>query len=570
MIATNKKRKLWDFPLELLLTLISAFVYSLAFPSFISVTGYPILGLFALIPLLYAINRTKWYISPLLGFIFGVAFLGIFNYWLQTFHPYSIYIATILKGIELAFFFPLLKAMNNLPRKWKVLLQSLTFVAGEYLAQVGFLAYPYGSLSSVFATWLPLIQIADIFGVWGISLLIILPQSFIADYLNEKRMHKTSFTSYLFAKEAPIFIYSVLLCATLIYGIHTINYWQLQTPDSTMKIAAIQHNSDTWKGGYNQYKKNFETLKSLTKSSLSEDPDMVVWSETAFVPSVEWHTTYPSDYRTSYLVKEFVNFGTDLPCPLVTGNPEGVLADPSLPPFDAEGNWNRNDYNSVILFANGALQESYRKQHLVPFTEYFPYQKELPYIYELLKAHDFHWWLPGKESHVFTYHDLTFSTSICFEDIFGSISSTFTKQGSSLLLNLSNDSWSNSVTAEMQHMRLGTLRAIENRRSALRSTNSGMSCLILPWGEVVDPITPFTSDYHVYTVPIYTKKTFGLSLYSRYGDWFAGLIVSLSCLSFLVLFTREVKKKRIQHIKQKEAKLRAKLMAKELKIKERE
>jgi len=563
MIATTKKRKLWDFPLELLLILISAFVYSLAFPSFISVNGYPILGLFALIPLLYAANRTKWYLSPLLGFIFGAAFLGIFNYWLKTFHPYSIFIATFLKGVELAFFFPLLKAMNNLPRKWKVLLQSLTFVAGEYAAQLGFLAYPYGSLSSVFATWLPLIQIVDIVGVWGISLLIIIPQAFIANYLNEKRLHATSFSSYLFEKEASIYIYITLLLATLIYGVHAINYWQLQTPDSTMKIAAIQHNSDTWKGGYSQYKKNFETLKSLTEASLSEDPDMVVWSETAFVPSVEWHTNYPSDYRTSYLVQQFTQFGKDLGCPLVTGNPEGVLADPTLPPFDAEGNWNRNDYNSVILFANGQLQDSYRKQHLVPFTEYFPYQKKLPTIYDLLKAHDFHWWLPGEESHVFTYDNLTFSTSICFEDIFGNISSTFTKQGSSLLLNLSNDSWSNSVTAEMQHMRLGTFRAIENRRSALRSTNSGMSCLILPWGEVVDPITPFTSDYHVYTVPIYTKKSFGLTLYSSFGDWFGLLIFSFSCITCLFLFIREIREKKVQRATEKNKQLRAELQDKE-------
>ena len=70
---------------------------------------------------------------------------------------------------------------------------------------------------------------------------------------------------------------------------------------------------------------------------LGSDPDIILWSETAFVPSVAWHESYPSDPATSALVEEFVSFGKSLPIPLVTGNPEGVIDDSSLLPCSKMG-----------------------------------------------------------------------------------------------------------------------------------------------------------------------------------------------------------------------------------------
>ncbi len=71
------------------------------------------------------------------------------------------------------------------------------------------------------------------------------------------------------------------------------------------------------------------------------------------------------------LVDEFVAFGKSLPVPLVTGNPEGVIKNPDLPAFGADGEWNRMDYNTVIFFENGKIKDTYRKAPR-PFTEHFP------------------------------------------------------------------------------------------------------------------------------------------------------------------------------------------------------
>lgn len=512
-----KTRKIYSFPFEILLTLISAFFYALSFPSFLNDKGFAPLAFIALIPMLYSLNRTKWIYTPLLGFIFGASYLGIFNYWLSTFHPLAILIGPIAKGLQLLLFFPILKLGYTFPKKYKAISQAVLYIIYSYIVQQGFLAYAYGSLASATINMPLIAQLSSVTGMWGISFLMFIPQAFIANYLINN--DNLIFSKYLEKKKECILLYLFIILCVLIYGFSSVNYWKYKTPDKYVKIATIQHNADTWEGGYNQYKSNFDTLSKLTNLAMEYEPDLIMWSETAFVPSVAWHTQYPSNQRTSNLVDDFVEFGKSLPVPLITGNVEGVLKENGDEPFLEDGSWNRDDYNTIILFSNGELKDTYRKQHLVPFTEYFPYEKQFPKFYQFLKSNDYHWWLQSDVSKVFNFNDINFSTSICFEDIFSDISRKFVLNGSTLLLNLSNDSWSKSIAAEQQHMYLGAFRAIENRKSVVRSTNSGITCLITAWGEVIQPITPFTEDFRVYNVPIYNNSKENMSFYTKHGDY---------------------------------------------------
>lgn len=528
-----KKRTLLSLPFEIFLTIISAFLYALAFPSFIDNNGFPPFAFFSLIPMIYALNKTKWKYSPFLGFIFGVSFLGIFNYWLSTFHPLAILIGPIAKGLQLMIFFPLLKAFYKFPKKYKATFQAMAYVIYSYIVQQGFLAYAYGSLASTTINISALAQLSSVTGMWGISFLLFLPQAYIANYLLND-FNKIRISQYLYNNRYSLSLYFFIIFCTLIYGFSSINYWKYKIPDEYIKVATIQHNADTWEGGYSRYKSNFETLKKLTQQAMELDPDIVMWSETAFVPSVAWHTKYPSSQRTSKLVDDFVEFGKTLDVPLVTGNVEGVIKEGETQAFDENGNWNRDDYNTIILFAEGELKDTYRKQHLVPFTEYFPYEKQFPKFYQFLKSNDYKWWLPSDESKVFNYNGLKFSTSICFEDIFSDISREFVNNGSTLLLNLSNDSWSKSIAAEQQHMYLGAFRAIENRKSVVRSTNSGITCLITAYGEIIEPIAPFSENFRVYNVPIYYNTKENISLYTRYGDYLVYSFIIIILLSIIL------------------------------------
>ena len=517
-------KKAFNFILDLLILGFSAFIASLSFPSKYIENGIPVLAFFYLIPVFYVIWRSKWSTVWLYGAFYGFLFYLFYNYWLKTFHPLAILIAPILECVQYMLLFMCLKLSKTLVKRHYSLLATLFYSAYLFLTQQGFLAYPYGNIASALYGFTSLIQIVSVTGIWGLDLIVVLPQVIISECLFEKEW-KTS--------RWDLLISLLILSSTWIGGVFVKKKWENKESDRVMRIAAIQHSADTWKGGYSTYKENFENLKRLTMEAMEENPDMVVWSETAFVPSVAWHSAYPNNVATSRLCNDFVSFGSNLGVPLITGNPEGVIKDKELSPILESGDWNWKTYNTVILFSDGGIKGTYRKQHLVPFTEYFPYEKELPWLYNLLLANDYKWWEVGEDATIFEYDGVKFSTPICFEDTFGYLNAEFVSKGAEMLLNLSNDFWSMSVQAELQHYQLAVFRAVENRVPLLRSTNSGITCLVLPDGSTHGVLDTFTQAWGVYEVPIYKDKT--LTFYTRHPDLFGKLYVVLSVSSVMVI-----------------------------------
>lgn len=526
-----RKRNLKTVGLEVAVLIASAFIYSLAFPGLLTENGIGFLALVALIPVFAVIRNAPVGACAAYGFLFGFVFYLFFNYWLATFHALAIILVPFIKAVEMLMCFLALKLCDKWFKRYGYLAQAVCWVAYAYLSQSWFAGYPYGTIAYALYRYRVMIQIADFSGIWLITFMMILPQSFLGswfcDWYNSYR--KASLWAQVKKEKFPLIAYGVLVVFSLVYGIITLSFWNNQTPDITWRIAAVQHNADSWKGGYTTYKRNFNNLRKMTYEALLEDPDMVIWSETAFVPSVAWHTNYPnaSDaYDTAGLVDEFVEFGKSLGVPLLTGNPEGVIK-VGEEPYNEDGTWNRKDYNTVIFFDEGEIKATYRKQHLVPFTEHFPYEKQMPWLYNLLLANDYNWWEKGTESVVFeTEQGVKFSTPICFEDVFGYLNADFVKNGADLILNMTNDSWSGAVSAEMQHAAMAAFRSIENRKTTLRATNSGISCLITPTGKIVDPMEPFKMYWHIYEVPVFTSDEH--TIYTENGDYLAFIFVWLS------------------------------------------
>jgi len=181
----------------------------------------------------------------------------------------------------------------------------------------------------------------------------------------------------------------------------------------------------------------------------------------------------------------------------------------------------RVDYNAAILFEKGQITGVYRKLHLVPFTEHFPYKKMLPGVYRLLQKADTHFWEKGEEATVFNGPGFTFSAPICFEDTFGYLSRNFVLGGADVLINLTNDAWSKSLPAQNQHLSTAVFRAAENCRPLVRSTISGQTCVIEPSGRITAMAAPFTEAYINAAVPIVKKTAF----YTIYGDYLAIIFV---------------------------------------------
>jgi apolipoprotein N-acyltransferase len=108
-------------------------------------------------------------------------------------------------------------------------------------------------------------------------------------------------------------------------------------------------------------------------------------------------------------------------------------------------------------------------------------------------------------------------TFICYEAAYPDLVRRFTRNGATLLVNLSDDAWFGNTAGARQHLAHALMRAIENDRDLVRVTNSGITALITGEGRVVEALPAFTEAAQVWQAQARGGQTF----YTRHGDWFA-------------------------------------------------
>jgi len=518
---------------------LAALLFAASFPNIPFAYGLPLLAWIAYVPVFWVVRRVGIGASILLGALYGYAAYGLFNYWLSVFHPLAGIVVGTVYSVYMAVLFALLHlAIRIFPRRGYIL-QFLLWMAYEYLRTLGFLGYSYGITG--YSQWqlLPIIQIASITGVWGVSALVVFPSAWLAAALSERggllklnREELTSSMKTFFRKErVSAAVWLALLAATLVYGfVSPIDYSDARK----VKFAMIQHNTDPWLPAraptpalaLAEFRNDFNTLRRLSDEALAAHPDLdfVVWSETAFVPRIHYHKTFRGDRGSWYLVRDLLDYLASQDVPFIIGNHD-ARRDPALNPHGD----NRMDFNAVILFERGEMVEVYRKIHLVPFTEHFPFQERFPRIYQALREEDTHFWDQGTELTIFESRGVRFATPICFEDTFGYLNRDFVRAGAEILVNLSNDAWSNSLSAQMQHLTMAVFRSVETRRAMIRSTSSGQTCAIDPNGRILAMAEPFTEAWLVAEVPVMTVTT----IYTRFGD-FLGVFFTVAAAVLLL------------------------------------
>jgi apolipoprotein N-acyltransferase len=512
-----------SFLLNLAVILGAALLFAASFPNPLVSTGLPFLAWIAYIPLFWVISRSGPGASVLWGALYGYISYSIFAYWLGAFHPAAGILASLLQLFYMALLFLLLKLAWVFYPKKAYLLQWLLWLAYEYLRTLGFLGFPYGITGYTQWQFLPLIQIASLTGVWGVSALVVFPSVYLGAAVSPTV--RSGGTGQFFRRERiPACIWACLLLAALVYGFGS---QQDYAGEASAKIALIQQNADPWKEDTARYHKSMlAILKDLSRKALAAEggTDLVVWPETAFVPRIFWHTNYRDNAESYAIVKDLMDFLAGEEIPYLIGNDDGRKE------LSSAGLWERVDYNGALLFEGNELKQFYRKVHLVPFTEYFPFQETFPGIYAMLIKADTHFWKPGTEETVFTMGKLRFSTPICFEDAFGYLSRNFIRRGANLLVNISNDAWAGSLSCQMQHLSMAVFRAVENRRSLVRATASGQTCAVDPNGRILAMAQPFTETFLNVRVPLVE----GQSLYTRWGDLW-GILFSAAAALVLLL-----------------------------------
>lgn len=503
------------------LFLLSIFLFVLSNPNFLFKDGLGFLGFLIYLPVLFLIKNTKIKYCWLWGFFYGAFSYGCYGYWLKSFHPLGLYIVCISYGFILAIIFTVLKLLELLFTKNTYLIQFIFICAYEYVKTLGFIGFSYGVSAYTMWKYLPLIQIADYIGVFGLNLIVIFPSFFIYAWINKKSQIYTGI------------IWSCLFLGILIYGATDI---KKGNPKDYATVIAIQNNEDPWKNGIEEYQLNVKSLIELTDKALekNESVDLVVWPETAITPSILANYYEKEDFKRYDLVYNLLRYLNKKSSVFVIGNADQIKY--------KDGSVKR--YNSAFIFEPGKNvippePESYSKIKLVPFTETFPYKNQFPWLYKMLLNGDTHMWEKGEDFKVFYKDNLTFSTPICFEDTFGWVCRKMVKNGSRALINLSNDAWSKSEVCQNQHLAMAVFRSVENRVPSVRSTSSGQTCIINQHGKIIEMAPAFTKAYVCGKIPLY-ENDFKISFYTKTGDIFGILEISIFLVVLIIRLIRGI------------------------------
>lgn len=174
--------------------------------------------------------------------------------------------------------------------------------------------------------------------------------------------------------------------------------------------------------------------------------------------------------------------------------------------------------SAVLLGPDGSEVSRYDKIDLVPFGEFVP--PLFSFVNRVTQeAGDF---IPGHDIKVMPAAGHRLGVFICYESAFPDLVRQFSRNGADVLVNLSNDAYFGRSDARDQHLLLARMRAIENRRYLIRSTNNGITAVIDPAGRIVKRLPSYQQLAALIRYGAVQDKTF----YAQHGDWFAWLCLA--------------------------------------------
>lgn len=417
----------------------------------------------------------------------------------------------MIGGGVLIFFYPAVLLINStlffysykIFGKEKALwLFPIIWVTGEYLLTLTDLKFPWLTLGHGLAKFTTFIQIADVVGSFGLSLIVlytnVLLYFVIKDFFSERKY----FLRYLISA-------FILFSFVFVYGVIKLN--EKNTDERFLKVGVVQPNIDPWdkweSGGLEEILKNY---LELSEECTKQGAKLIIWPETA-LPVYLFAGTYSDivDSIYSFLRKNDVY--------LLTGMPDYIVHYED-PPTDAKlskaGNFYYSTYNSILLLNPKSYEiQRYGKMHLVPLGEKVPFVDALPFLADWFKwGVGLSGWNVGKDTTVFKLifdkDSVKVAGLVCYESVFPDFVTYFVKKGSQFITVVTNDSWYGNSSGPYQHKEFAALRAVENRRAVVRSANGGVSCLINKYGITEVETEMFTRTSFVVNVPLNNQITF--------------------------------------------------------------
>jgi apolipoprotein N-acyltransferase len=463
----------------------------------------------AWLPLLAALRDAGARQGFRLGFAAGLAHGLTLVYWvvptMQTYGGLPLYLAVPIL-VLLAAYLALYWALFGMALPWScrrparlLWLAPVLWTGLEYLRGQLFTGFPWMLSGYSQVGILPLLQISDIFGIYGVSALLVAMNAALfigALQLTGQRWQAEGVGRRLAAGAAGAA--AALVAASAGYGL-----WRMAQIDrlsagaESVQLAAVQGSIDQgvkWDPAFRD--RTIDTYLRLSSQAASEARDLIVWPETA---------------APFYLLREREPTRRLLAGVRLIGR-DAIVGSPAMETGAAAESLY---YNSAYLATADGRLRRYDKAHLVPFGEYVPLKRFFPFVGKIVpQVGDFE---PGRIGVVMPWRGGALGVQICYEIIFPELARAQVNHGADLLINITNDAWYGRSSAPYQHFAMSVVRAVENRRSLLRSANTGISGVIDPVGRVLAATELFTEAVVGARVPRLTHH----SVYTRYGDLFA-------------------------------------------------
>ena len=492
-----------------LLALASGVLLALAFPNY----NLPLLAWISIALLVLASYGARLRVSPLYGFLHGVAFYPICLPWIDVVMqqygdvgPWTsagiLGLIAVAGGLICAIFSWGVALASRKGPLLACVLAPFLWVALEFLrGNLPIIAFPWNLIGYAASGNLALVQLTTVTGIYGLSFVV-------AGY--------GALLAYAILSGRQLAWKSVIVATTILIFIAVGG--RFFVPNAAPRYIAHLVQTDfaqsyTYPPDWMQtHARDLDQLERISIGAARDVPGVIVWPEV------------PAPFS--------------LQDPNFAGRARQIARDSGQNFLVGVEDWKRNaagkwiaTNSAVLLDPAGQRIFTYDKIHLVPFGEYVPLRKWLTFAGKLTA--DIGDFTPGTEYRVGRLPGGTFSVFVCYEGVLPGAVRRFTANGADLLINISNDGWFGRSAAPAQHVMMARVRAVENRRWLLRDTNNGYTIDVDPYGRTVAKLP---TDVRTELEAPYDFRS-GLTLYARFGNWLPWLcvIAAILLLSFAAI-----------------------------------
>ena len=447
---------------------------ALSFPKY----GNATLGWVALTPLLVSLTDGPLRRAFTLGLVTGLLYFTGTLYWITR-------VMVVYGGVQIWLAVPiniaLIAYLALFPAIFALVLRRLTIAYGPSAVMAApvvwvstelgrthlFTGFPWVLLGYSQATVLPIAQLASLFGVYGVSLLVAAGSTAFA-LITIRRMRTP-----LAWSSAAVYVLTIVLAvaAVAVWGSRRVAASEWTQAGDPVRVGLIQGNVDqAIKWNPERASAIFDEYIRMTHDAIRKGAQLVLWPESS----------------TPFLFEE-EPAGADRLRALARQAHVSLLFGSDQIEWKQVGDRRVPDkyFNSAFLVgADGNTAGVYRKMHLVPFGEYVPLQRLLFFAAPLTEQVGT--FEPGLDPELLRVNGHPTSVAICYEVVYPSLVREFVQAGSELLTTITNDAWFGETSAPYQHFEQASMRAIEEGRYLVRSANTGVSGIVDPYGRVLE------------------------------------------------------------------------------------